>query len=1148
MAAYPIRFIVTLLFFGLLFFVQVSQAEPAGDDVPGLTETAGEFGIDSIQAKIAELKTDSSLDESARTRMTDLYESALKQIKAANGYKKQADFYREAALQAPAEIEDINKQLNETIDASRRSASIDYQKIQPHQLDNQIFETRLRLDSLKANLEQLGRNLKQQQSRPEQIRLDQRSIQDKLQDLEQQTRSQLFAGNGTYKAQLTALRATEKALRANLDALQMELSSHLPRLQLLRARYDLAIAKVATENARLENLEKYLAANRESEAARYSQELTEALEAASNKHPMIRELIQENFEFGREFGRISEEIALATNRRDEIKEEAKRIENDSENSEKKIALAGLSPTLAAILREQRRLLPSAAKIDRVVAKLVAKTGEVTLRLFEIEEKLRSLVDIGRRVDDKLASSAEDDELSKHQLMRVRVESNLLLEEQRSLLMKLSETYTKYLNILSEIDYSRQRLVEVATRYAAFLDENLLWVKSSRPIDHQFLGNLGNAARWFLSPQQWSETGNRLVRAMNARKPLVLILCALILAPLGARRVIKERLAEISELVAVARNDRFRYTLDAIGLTVLLVTPGVAVVYGVGWLLDSNANSPEFTRAVGRGLCAASIPLYLLETFYRIFSPGGIAELHLRWRRRAVTALGSQLRWLRFVVVPGIFFITMTGSQSEAEYSDSLGRLAVIAVMIAMSVALGKVLHPTRGGLKYFLADRSSSAFARARFIWYSVVLVIPLIIAGFAAAGYLASAIELQEKMSATIRVVFIAIIVHELALRGLRLFNRELALKKLREKRMLEKTAKPVGEAGETLPSIDHDQIDISTINSQTMRLVLTGIVFGTVVGLWVLWQDVLPALAILNEWVLWQTPVIVDGVETIKSVSLSNLLVALLYILIAVTATRNLPGVMEVLIMNRFSIDAGSRYAINQLIGYALIAAAVVLVAAELGGQWSELQWLVAALGVGLGFGLQEIFANFVSGIILLFERPIRIGDTVTVGDVSGTVSRIQIRATTITDWERKDLVVPNRTFITDRLINWTRTDNITRILIPIGIAYGSDTVLAHQIILEIVRSHPLVLKEPEPSAFFVGFGENSLNFEIRAFVKEISDRLPLTHDLHMQLNQQLKQQGIEMPVPQRDIHLRLVAAEFLKAQVTASPSPDVNGPAMN
>ena len=1122
MVFYFIRFIFILPF--LVFsFQTISLAQEFDTGISNSVEDGQDSSADTIENNIAELRADTSLDEASRTRLTELYNSALKQLTAVEAYKKQTNYFRESALRAPKETEKVNKQLNQIMEASKKKVPVDFKNRSLDQLDNELFETRLRLESLKNNLEQTGRSLKTQQSRPEQIRIDQQIIHDKLQELDDQEQNVAAFGNGTGKAQLVALRATEKSLEANLNALQMELSSHPPRLELLRARYELAIAKVAIESARLERLEKFVAENRESEAARYSKELTQALKAASDKHPLIRELVQQNFELGKEFRNVSEEIAVATKRRDQIKDKTKQIETDSENSEKKIALAGLSPTLAAILRDQRRLLPSQSKIDRIAENLVDKTGEVTLRLFEIEEQQQSFIDVDRKMEKRLESSGQSGKFSEHQLMRIRVELNLMLEEHKSLLGKLNQAYAKYLNILGEIDYSKHRLSEVAESYAEFLDENLLWVKSSPPIGINFLWGLARASQWMISPANWSETGIQLLAVMLSRKLLVLLLTVPILATFGARRRIKARLAQIAEQVGGGRNDRFLYTLDAIVLTILKVAPGIAVLYGIGWLLDSNFHNQEFARAVGRGLCAASIPLFLLQTFYRLLSEGGIAELHLNWRRKSVAVLRKQLAWLRLVVVPCVFLITLTANQSVSEYSDSLGRLALIVLLAAMSFSLSRVMHPTRGVLKYFLAERYDSWIARTRYFWFAGVVIIPLIIAGFAAAGYLASAIELEGKLVATIRILFVALLIHELALRGLRLYNRELALKKLREKRQAEKTAKPSGETGESVPTIDPDQIDISTINSQTMRLVLTVIIFGVLVALWLLWEDVLPALAILNEWILWNKTITVDGVETIKPVAVSNLLVAMLYILIALTATRNLPGVMEILIMNRFSIDTGSRHAINQLIGYALITATVILVASELGGQWSELQWLVAALGVGLGFGLQEIFANFVSGIILLFERPIRIGDTVTVGEISGTVSRIQIRATTITDWERKDLVVPNKSFITDQLVNWTRTDNITRILIPVGIAYGSDTALAYQIITQIIRAHPLVLKEPEATVFFVGFGESSLDFEIRVFVKEIGNRLPLTHDLHMQINREFNERGIEIPFPQRDVHLR-------------------------
>ncbi len=131
-----------------------------------------------------------------------------------------------------------------------------------------------------------------------------------------------------------------------------------------------------------------------------------------------------------------------------------------------------------------------------------------------------------------------------------------------------------------------------------------------------------------------------------------------------------------------------------------------------------------------------------------------------------------------------------------------------------------------------------------------------------------------------------------------------------------------------------------------------------------------------------------------------------------------------------------------------------------------------------MGLGFGLQEIFANFVSGLIILFEKPVRIGDVVTIGNLSGTVSRIRIRATTITDFDHKEIIVPNKTFVTDQLLNWSLSDTVTRVTLRIGVRFGSDLERVRELLFAAARENPRVLKDPEPQVFFLNFGESRWN----------------------------------------------------------------------
>ncbi|MEQ9508006.1 MAG: mechanosensitive ion channel, partial [Alloalcanivorax xenomutans] len=258
---------------------------------------------------------------------------------------------------------------------------------------------------------------------------------------------------------------------------------------------------------------------------------------------------------------------------------------------------------------------------------------------------------------------------------------------------------------------------------------------------------------------------------------------------------------------------------------------------------------------------------------------------------------------------------------------------------------------------------------------------------------------------------------------------------------------------------------------------------------------------------------------------ISLGDVMFALAATVVTLMLALNLPGLLEVLLLSRMNLKQGSSYATTTLLSYVIIALGVMVVLGSLGLTWNKLQWLVAALGVGLGFGLQQIFANFVSGIIILFERPIRIGDVITIGTLSGTVSRVRVRATTVIDFDRKEIIIPNQTFVTEQLINWSLSDTVTRLIITVGFAYGSDLNTCREILQTVARDHPKVMKDPEPMILFMGFGASTLDHELRVYVKEIGDRLSTTDELNRRIDQLCREKGVEIAFSQMDIHIRSI-----------------------
>ncbi len=256
---------------------------------------------------------------------------------------------------------------------------------------------------------------------------------------------------------------------------------------------------------------------------------------------------------------------------------------------------------------------------------------------------------------------------------------------------------------------------------------------------------------------------------------------------------------------------------------------------------------------------------------------------------------------------------------------------------------------------------------------------------------------------------------------------------------------------------------------------------------------------------------------------VSLADLGLALVILVGSIVAARNLPALLEMILLQRLPLDSGARYAIKTVTSYTITILGITMAFGALGIGWSNVQWLAAALTFGLGFGLQEIFANFVSGLIILVERPVRLGDLVTVGTVEGRVTRIRIRATTITDWDRRELLVPNREFITGQVTNWTLTDPITRVVIPVGVAYGSNTIKARETLLRIAQESEFVMDDPAPSAIFNGFGDSTLNLSLRVFLPTRDVWAALMNQLHTRIDEEFAKDGIEIAFPQLDVHVR-------------------------
>jgi small-conductance mechanosensitive channel len=240
----------------------------------------------------------------------------------------------------------------------------------------------------------------------------------------------------------------------------------------------------------------------------------------------------------------------------------------------------------------------------------------------------------------------------------------------------------------------------------------------------------------------------------------------------------------------------------------------------------------------------------------------------------------------------------------------------------------------------------------------------------------------------------------------------------------------------------------------------------------------------------------------------------------------------------LQRTHLHASMQYAVGKIAGYIFIATGFYVALKLIGIDLSSLAFIAGAIGVGLGFGLQNIISNFVSGLIILAERPISIGDRVELGEVAGLVTRINLRSTNIVTNDNITIIVPNSDFITNKVTNWSYGDPKVRIRLPIGVAYGTDPERLRRLLMEVAGEHPSVLREPAPEVFFSGFGDCSLNFELGVWTAEMTSKpRRFRSELNFAMERKLRENHIEVPFPQRDLHLR--SGNFILQTPGAAPS---------
>ncbi|WP_300731021.1 mechanosensitive channel MscK [Pseudomonas sp.] len=1071
----------------------------------GTLQAAEPPSPESVQQSLDKI-ADRKLPEADQKALQGVLEQTLNLLASKADYEQRLSAVKQQLESAPRQTSENQRELARLKATPPVPVAQRYTTLSVPQLEQLLADRTTQQGELQKALANANSMSIAAQTRPERAQAEISSSQTRIQQINTTLKSGRENGKVLTADQRNQLSAEAASLNALIALRRQELAGNSQLQDLSGSQHDLLLEKTARQDKEIQDLQTLINQKR---LAQSQQTVTEqSIEAKkSGSSSLLATESAANLRLSDYLLRSTDRLNEVTQQNLETKQQLDNITQSDQALDEQISVLKGSLLLSKILYKQKQALPRLQKMDKNLADEIA---DIRLYQFEVNQQRELISNPTSYVDNLLATQPPDQitpQLRKTLIELVNTRSDLLDRLNRELSALLNETITLQLN--------QKQLLSTAQSLRATLDEQMFWIPSNKPLDLEWLESAPRQLKQQIVTLPWASSLGELREGLAQRPLLFLPLVLLMVALLWKRNYLYTKLNEIHQDIGHFKRDNQWNTPLAILINILLALPVSMALALCGYALQSDARG--MNADMGAALIQMAETWLVFYTAYRILAPGGVAELHFRWEKPQVAFLQGWIRRLGLVVLALVAVVAFAEQQPAALADDVLGIVVVLSCYAAMAWLLCRLL------LNDF--ETETKAYRLRKLLGFAFALL-PLALFVAVCFGYYYTALKLSDRLINTLYLLMLWLVIEAAFVRGLAVAARRLAYQRALAKRQ---AAKEAGEGNEIV--IEEPTLDIEQVNQQSLRLIRLTLLACFVGVLYWVWSDLISVFSYLDNITLYEYTSGSGATMSMVPISIGDVLGALVIIGISIALARNLPGLLEVLVLSRLDLAQGSAYATTTLLTYVIIGIGFVATLSTLGVSWDKLQWLVAALSVGLGFGMQEIFANFISGIMILFERPVRIGDTITIGNLSGTVSKIRIRATTITDFDRKDIIVPNKTFITGQLINWSLTDTITRVTLKLGVDYGSDLDLVKQLLLKAAQENPRVLKDPEPHVYFLNFGPSTLDHELRMHVRDLGDRNPVVDEVNRFINREFKKHHINISFQQMEVYLKNLEGQEYK-----------------
>lgn len=819
-------------------------------------------------------------------------------------------------------------------------------------------------------------------------------------------------------------------------------------------------------------------------AARQSAEQSRMF--AQSTSTIAAKLAAENANFAEQWANLADSYTALADRVSDATTKLTATTRDFEDVRAKLADYGLTPTVGLLLRHKKEQLSAWQVGDSATLFATEELSRSRQKQLELEMIRDDGRDPAKQTAEILAEAGFDSNQFQHSGLASQIHG--LLYQRSQWLNSLQQGYHDYQQKLSEFDSTTTAFANLTDEYQTLIGRHITWIRSGEPLSAGDVRNLDDGLAALFDSRRSAEFGYSLQRKWEANRVGGISLISCIALILLVRWKAKSWLVDIGSRKRMREATLSSRKVAAGALTTSIAFALPSVLYVIARWLGSDVVF-ESTLHSSSGFYAASLVALLIEVPRQLLCNYGYldkyVEVELPRRQRAT----AYLTLIGFGLVLAAYVVTLIGLIDHGMWRDSAARFGFIAALLLVTWTVHLSLRPTGGFLEPLIAEFGGSVIHRLRFVIYIAGIGFPLAMVALSILGYGFTANELSKRAIITLVSLMIAATlwpgIKIMASRAWQMLTGTTPPRRFDQYGEI-KNETVTGVLGEHYLELKHHLAFLCQCS-----LVVGGIVcFG-----W-LWIDAFPNARLGNP-VVWTvqetiTQASADSPSIVETtpVTALHLLLATATLFVAFQLAKLLPAMFDALVLQRVSFDEGMEH-FSLVMGRCLLFGVGCFVACHLIGiRWQAIQWLAVGLTIGLGFGLQDMVRNLFGGLVVLFEKPARLGDLITVGRVTGRVAAQKFRTTVLSDDEGREVIIPNKNFVSEEVVNWMGAGRLK--VIPIEVAVKRDERPADicRTLQALVIEQPDVLLTPAPQATLVCVGKTSQRIEVRAWIEEGQD----------------------------------------------------------